>query len=77
MEAVGAYYNGHAFVPTQPIKVQKNQKAIVTILDEVQSQTPRERAIRAIEEMQGMFKGTGLSSEDYMARKAYEKSLEL
>jgi hypothetical protein len=34
MEAVNAYYDGHTFVPIQPIKVKKNQKAIVTILDE-------------------------------------------
>ncbi|MDR0853169.1 MAG: hypothetical protein LBN34_02260 [Clostridiales Family XIII bacterium] len=34
MEAVNAYYNGHTFVPTKPIKVKKNQRAIVTILDE-------------------------------------------
>jgi hypothetical protein len=34
MEAVNAYYNGRTFVPTKPIKVKRNQRAIVTILDE-------------------------------------------
>jgi hypothetical protein len=35
MEAVNAYYNGHTFVPTKPVKVKKNQRAIVTILDDI------------------------------------------
>jgi hypothetical protein len=34
MEAVNAYYDGHSFVPVTPIRIKKNQKAIVTILDE-------------------------------------------
>jgi hypothetical protein len=77
MEAVNAYYDGHTFVPEKPVKAQKNQRAIITVLDEVRSEASRERALKAIEEAYGMFKGTGLSSEDYMARKEYEKSLEL
>jgi hypothetical protein len=76
MEAVNAYYDGHTFVPTNPVKARKNQRAIVTVLDEVQNEASRERALKAIEEMHGMFEGTSLSSEDYMARKEYEKSLE-
>ena len=35
MEAVNAYYDGHAFVPTKPVFVRKYQRAIITILDEV------------------------------------------
>jgi hypothetical protein len=35
MEAVNAYYNGYTFVPTKPVKVKKNQRAIVTILDDI------------------------------------------
>jgi hypothetical protein len=76
MEAVNAYYDGHAFVPTKPIKAQKNQKAIVTLLDEVRSEASKEHARKAIEDMCGIIEGKGLSSEDYMARKEYEKSLE-
>jgi hypothetical protein len=34
MEALNAYYDGHTFVPTKSIKIKKNQRAIVTILDE-------------------------------------------
>jgi hypothetical protein len=77
MEAVKAYYDGKTFVPTKPVRAKKNQQAIVTILDEVKNDDSRERAKKAIREMRGMFKDTSLSSEDYMARKEYEKSLEL
>jgi len=76
MEAVSAYYNGHAFIPTKPVRAKKNQRAIVTILDEMQIDVSRDLALEAIEKTCGMFTGTGLSSEDYMARKEYEKSLE-
>jgi hypothetical protein len=44
MEAVNAYYDGRSFVPTKPVSVKKNQRAIVTILDEpvsVQTQLPK------------------------------------
>ena len=34
MEAVRAYYDGYAFVPTRPVVARKNQPAIVTILNE-------------------------------------------
>jgi hypothetical protein len=43
MEAVNAYYDGRSFVPEKPVMAKKNQRAIVTILDEVfpiQTQTP-------------------------------------
>ncbi|MDR1028224.1 MAG: hypothetical protein LBL63_02265 [Clostridiales Family XIII bacterium] len=76
MEAVDAYYDGHTFVPTKPVRAKKNQKAIITILDEVRNDDSRERALKAIENMHGMFKETNLSSYDYMARKEHEKSLE-
>jgi hypothetical protein len=77
MEAVKAYYDGKTFVPTKPVRAKKNQQAIVTILDEVKNEDSREHAKKAVREMRGMFKATSLSSEDYMARKEYEKSLEL
>jgi hypothetical protein len=35
MEAVKAYYDGHAFVPMFPVNVAKDRLAIVTILDNV------------------------------------------
>ncbi|GHT48097.1 hypothetical protein FACS1894102_0330 [Spirochaetia bacterium] len=34
MQAVKAYYDGRAFVPTMPVNVKKNVTAIVTILDD-------------------------------------------
>jgi hypothetical protein len=74
---VRAYYNGQAFVPTKPIKAKKNQLAIITILDETVEEKSKERARKAIMETRGMLKGMGISSEDFMARKEYEKSLEL
>ena len=77
MEAVKAYYDGYAFVPTAPVRAKTNQKAIVAILDEVLSDASYERALHAINEMHGMFRGTGASSEDFLARKEYEKSMEL
>ncbi len=76
MEAVNAYYNGYAFVPTKPVQIKKNQKAIVTILDETQDESLLSRVHNASEQMYGMFEGRGLSSKDFMDRKAYEKSLE-
>jgi hypothetical protein len=38
MEAVQAYYDGRAFVPVYPVKIQKNRAAIITILDESPTQ---------------------------------------
>jgi hypothetical protein len=35
MTAVKAYYDGKAFIPISPIKAEKNQAAIVTVLDNV------------------------------------------
>ncbi|GHV84332.1 hypothetical protein AGMMS50212_16720 [Spirochaetia bacterium] len=34
MQAVKAYYDGRAFVPTMPVSVKTNRTAIVTILDD-------------------------------------------
>jgi len=34
VEAVQAYYDGVAFVPLRPVKAKRNQKAIVTILED-------------------------------------------
>jgi hypothetical protein len=77
MEAVNAYYDGQVFVPTAPVEARMHQRAIVTILDEARDGKSKELARKAIKEMRGMTKDTGFSSEDFMARKQYEKSLEL
>jgi hypothetical protein len=37
VQAVRAVYDGRAFVPVRPVNAEKNQAAIITILDEVQS----------------------------------------
>ena len=42
MEAVNAYYDGRAFVPTKPVSVRKNQHAIVTILEEARENKTKE-----------------------------------
>jgi hypothetical protein len=76
MEAVNAYYNGYAFVPTKSVQVKKNQKAIITILDETRDAVSFERARSASGQMYGMFEGSDLSSKEFKARKAYEKALE-
>jgi DNA-directed RNA polymerase subunit H (RpoH/RPB5) len=34
MEAVNAYFDGRTFVPEKPVTAKRNQRAIVTILDE-------------------------------------------
>jgi hypothetical protein len=34
MTAVKAYYDGKSFVPLSPVRVTKNQRAIVTVLDD-------------------------------------------
>jgi len=34
LKVINAYYNGHSFVPMKPVQAKKNQKAIVTIIDE-------------------------------------------
>jgi len=77
MEAVRGYYDGHAVIPLKPLRAKKNQAVIITVLDEVRDERLHDRALIAIERSYGMFAGTDLSSEDFMARKAYEKSLEL
>jgi hypothetical protein len=34
MTAIKAYYDGKVFIPLSPVKVAKNQTAIVTVLDD-------------------------------------------
>jgi hypothetical protein len=80
MEAVVAYYDGVAFVPTTPVKVKRNQQAIVTILD-VPMQVPsvsqgRAEALAAAKKLRGMFANTDMSSEKFAAEKKTEKRLE-
>jgi len=77
METVRGYYNGETFVPDGPVKAKVNQVCKITILDEVREERSRERALEAIEKARGMLKGANISSEAFMARKEYEKSLEL
>ena len=35
MNAVRAYYDGNVFVPVEPVLAQRNQSAIITILNEI------------------------------------------
>ena len=42
MEALNAYYDGRAFVPTKPVSARKNQRAIVTILEEARENKTKE-----------------------------------
>jgi hypothetical protein len=37
MEAVKAYYDGAVFVPIEPVSARRNQQAVITILDFVES----------------------------------------
>ena len=70
MDAINAYYNGHSFVPIKPVQAKKNQKAIVTIIDE-------NLARDAAAQLKGMFAGSGMSSEKFASQKQFEKELEL
>jgi len=45
MEAVNAYYDGRVFVPTKPVLARKNQRAIITILDEVRENRTKEKLL--------------------------------
>jgi hypothetical protein len=72
MEAVEVYYNGSSFVPRRPVSVRKNQRAFVTILDEVVEPTPERKAFS----LRGMFADGKLSSERFAAAKQFEKELE-
>jgi hypothetical protein len=56
MVAVKAYYDGRVFVPVSPVRVSKNQSAIVTILDEAKDETKNKAYLQ--------FAGT-LSDENY------------
>jgi hypothetical protein len=76
MEAVTAYYNGRAFVPTMPTHAKCNQRAIVTILDdsmpELPVETSRAATLALAQKMRGMFAGTEMSSERFAAEKEAE-----
>ena len=45
MEAVNAYYDGRVFVPTKPISARKNQRAIITIIDESRENRTKEKLL--------------------------------
>jgi hypothetical protein len=77
MEAVNAYYDGHTFVPTKPVKARKNQKAIVTILDEGRDEDSIAATKQAIRKLRGAFEGVGMSSDEFAAQKQLEKEMEL
>ena len=42
MEAIKAYYDGHAFFPTEPVSVKKNQSVTLKIVDEVRENRTQE-----------------------------------
>ncbi|MDR3365044.1 MAG: hypothetical protein LBS91_08920 [Clostridiales Family XIII bacterium] len=75
MEAVNAYYDGNYFVPTtRPKSLKKNQKAIVTILDDTAA-PPNATTSALLQSLQGKY--PELSSKDFAARKQAEKDLDL
>jgi len=76
MEAIRAYYNGKAFIPVAPVRAKENQAAIITILDEFRDETSREESIQILKSLRGIAKGKGITLKDFIAQKAYEKSLE-
>ena len=45
MEAVNAYYDGRVFIPTKPVSARKNQRAIITILDETRENHTKEKLL--------------------------------
>jgi hypothetical protein len=77
MEAVNAYYDGNAFIPTKPVKAKKNQKAIVTILDEVRDENSIAATKQSIKKLRGAFQDIGMSSDEFAERKQLEKEMEL
>ena len=77
MEAVRAYYDGHAIIPLKPIQAKKNQELTITILDEVRDERYREEAHKVNDELYGIIKGSATSSEAFAAQKQLEKDLEL
>ena len=47
--AVKAIYDGNAFIPVEPVRVKRNQPAIVTILDdEIKNDKPHKRFIGSL-----------------------------
>jgi hypothetical protein len=65
MVAVKAFYDGHAFIPENPVTAEINQQAIITILDsEISSASKKERFLSL---------AGSISHEDYLQM---EKALE-
>jgi hypothetical protein len=77
MEAVDAYFNGQAFVPTRPVRARTNQRAIVTILDDETIGIVSERSsCNAVAQARGILKGSKFTVDRFMESKAAEKELE-
>ena len=76
MKAVKAYFDGHAFVPEKPVKAKKNQQVLI-ILDDVREEHSRDVVRKANKALCGIAKGTGQSSEAFMARKEADKGFSL
>jgi len=45
MEAIQAYYDGNVFVPITPVKVKKNQPAIITIIESAKVKEGKKRHV--------------------------------
>jgi hypothetical protein len=65
MEAVRAYFDGQAFVPVRPLRIMKNQKAIITILDDTSGtespsmSTPLDDEFQSEQEMKDFILNVG------------------
>jgi hypothetical protein len=65
MVAVKAYFDGRAFIPESPVKVDINQPAIITILDNKLPNTSRKEHLLSL--------AGSISHDDYLAM---EKAIE-
>ena len=76
MEAVRAYYDGRAFVPTKPVAVRKNQLAIVTMLNEADADV-LEREKNAWLKFLSAIRGCNESIVGEPARTSFNRELAL
>jgi hypothetical protein len=65
MEAVKAYYDGHAFVPKSPVSAEINQEAIITFMEPQLSNVSKKERLLSL--------AGCISHEDYLE---LEKALE-
>ena len=47
MQTVEAYYDGRAFVPVTPVAVRLNERAVVTIFDDIKGKSPKRKSDKA------------------------------